>query len=93
MTMPIEESASSLRTREVRGAPVISYSNGGGREISATKRLTFSVGEAANLLIDKLQGGRQKVNVQLLMPKSQKHPVTAPPAASTPKGSAMKLDC
>jgi hypothetical protein len=52
------------------------------REISATTRLMFSAGEAANLLIEKLQSGQQKGNVQLLMPKSRKHPVTAP-AAST----------
>jgi hypothetical protein len=30
------------------------------REISATTRLMFSAGEAANLLIKKLQSGQQK---------------------------------
>jgi hypothetical protein len=45
--------------------------------------LTFSVGESANLLIEKLHGEVQKVNVQLPMPKSQKHPVTAPQAVTT----------
>jgi hypothetical protein len=93
MTMPIEESASMLCAREVRGAPVISCSN-----VAADERfrppndLTFSVGEAANLLIEKLQGGQKKVNVQLPMPKSQKHPVTAPPSVSTER-VRMKLDC
>jgi hypothetical protein len=45
---------------------------GGGREIRPPNDLTFSVGEAASLLIEKLQGGQQKVNIQLPMPKSQK---------------------
>jgi len=51
-----------------------------GREIRPPDDLTFSVGESANLLIEKLHGGQQKVKVQLPMPKSQKHPVTAPDA-------------
>jgi carboxyl-terminal processing protease len=55
----------------------------GGREIRPPDDLTFSIGESANLLIEKLQGGQQKVNVQLPMPKSQKHPVTAPRPVST----------
>ena len=50
----------------------------GGREVRPPDDLTFSVGESASLLIEKLNGGEQKVNVQLPMPKSQKHPVTAP---------------
>ena len=45
--------------------------------------LTFSVGESANLLIEKLHGEEQKVKVQLPMPKSQKHPVTAPQPVTT----------
>jgi hypothetical protein len=73
----------ALRSRGTRRPGDLLLECGGGREISATKRLTFSFGEAANLLIEKLEGGQQKVNVQLLMPKSQKHPVTAPPAVST----------
>jgi hypothetical protein len=36
-----------------------------------------------SLLIEKLHGEVQKVNVQLPIPKSQKHPVTAPQAVST----------
>jgi hypothetical protein len=73
-----------LCAREVRGAPVISRSN-----VAADERFRPSnvVGEAVNLFIEKLQGGQQKVNVQLLMPKSQKHPVTAPPAVSTERVS------
>ena len=50
----------------------------GGREIRPPEDLTFSVGESASLLIEKLTGGRQTVHVQLPIPKSQKHPVTAP---------------
>jgi hypothetical protein len=77
MTMPIEESASMLCAREVRGAPAISCSNGAADErFRPPNDLTFSVGEVANLLIEKLQGGQQKVNVKLPMPKSQKHPVS-----------------
>lgn len=52
----------------------------GGREIRPPDDLTFSGGESASLLIEKLHGGQQKVNVRLPMPKSQKHPVTAPEA-------------
>src|SRR3984893_4588934 len=54
----------------------------GGREVRPPNDLTFSVGESASLLIEKLHGGQQKVKVQLPMPKSQKHPVTAPQAVS-----------
>ena len=50
----------------------------GGREVRPPDDLTFSVGESASLLVEKLNGGEEKVNVQLPMPKSQKHPVTAP---------------
>ena len=52
----------------------------GGREIRPPHDLNFSVGESANLVIEKLHGGQQNVKVQLPMPKSQKHPVTAPEA-------------
>ena len=55
----------------------------GGREVRPPNDLTFSVGESATLLIEKLQGDVQKVNVQLPIPKSQKHPVTAPQAVTT----------
>src|ERR1700687_1489673 len=55
----------------------------GGREVRPPNDLTFSVGESANLLIEKLDGEVQKVNVQLPMPKPQKHPVTAPDAVTT----------
>jgi carboxyl-terminal processing protease len=54
----------------------------GGREIRPPNELTFSVGESATLLIEKLHGGQQKVNVPLPIPKSQKHPVTAPRAVN-----------
>src|SRR5215469_6804039 len=50
----------------------------GGREVRPPNDLTFSVGEPADLVIEKLHGGQQTVKVQLPMPKSQKHPVTAP---------------
>jgi len=57
----------------------------GGREIRPPDDLTFSVGEFANLLIERLHGGQQKVNIQLPIPKSQKHPVTAPQAVHARK--------
>jgi hypothetical protein len=57
----------------------------GGREVRPPNDLTFSVGESANLHIEKLHGEVQKVNVQLPMSKSQKHPVTAPQAVTTEK--------
>ncbi len=49
-----------------------------GREIRPPHDLMFSIGESANLLIEKLHGGQQKVKVQLPIPKSKKHPVTVP---------------
>jgi len=52
----------------------------GEREIRPPEDLTFSVGESASLLIEKLHGGQQTVKVQLPMPKSKTHPVTAPEA-------------
>jgi C-terminal processing protease CtpA/Prc len=50
------------------------------RDIRPPDDLTFSVGESASLLIEKLLGGQQTVKVQLPMPKSKTHPVTAPEA-------------
>jgi carboxyl-terminal processing protease len=55
----------------------------GGREIRPPEDLNFSVGESASLTVEKLHGGQQSVNVRLPMPKSQKHPVTAPEAIRT----------
>src|SRR3984893_14051697 len=52
----------------------------GEREIRPPDDLTFSVGESASLRIEKLHGGEQTVKVQLPMPKSKAHPVTAPEA-------------
>lgn len=49
-----------------------------GQEICPPKDLVFSGGESVNLLIEKLHGAQQKVKVQSPVPKSQKHPVTAP---------------
>ncbi len=54
-----------------------------GRELRPPNALTFSVGESANLLIEKLHGEIKKVNLQSPLPKSQKHPVTAPQAVTT----------
>src|SRR5260370_22862827 len=55
----------------------------GEREILPPEDLTFSVGESASLLIEKLHGEKQRINVQLPIPKSKKHPVTAPEALRT----------
>ena len=52
----------------------------GERGIHPPEGLTFSAGESASLLIEKLHGGQERVQVQLPMPKSKKHPVTAPEA-------------
>ncbi len=52
----------------------------GEREIRPPEDLTFSVGESASLVIEKLHGGQQTVKVQLPIPKSKTHPVTAPKA-------------
>jgi len=52
----------------------------GGREVRPPEDLNFSIGESANLLIEKLHGSQQMVKVNLPMPKSKKHPVTAPQA-------------
>jgi carboxyl-terminal processing protease len=53
------------------------------REIRPPDDLTFSIGESASLLLEKLHGGQQTVKVQLAMPKSKKHPVTVPEAVHT----------
>jgi len=55
------------------------------RDIRPPDDLTFSVGESANLLIEKLHGGQQTVRVQLPIPKSKTHPVTAPVAVYAEK--------
>ena len=52
----------------------------GERGIRPPEGLAFSAGESASLLIEKLRGGQQRIQVQLPMPKSKKHPVTAPEA-------------
>jgi carboxyl-terminal processing protease len=57
----------------------------GGREIRPPNDLAFSVGESATLLIEKLHGGQEKVDVQLPMPEFHKHPVTPPQAVHTEK--------
>jgi C-terminal processing protease CtpA/Prc len=50
----------------------------GGREIRPPEDLTFSVGETADLTVEKLNGGQERLRLQLPVPKSKKHPVTAP---------------
>ena len=50
----------------------------GGRDIRPPEDLTFSAGESADLTIEKLHGGHERVKLQLPMPKSNKHPVNAP---------------
>ena len=50
----------------------------GGREIRPPEDLTFSVGETVDLTIEKLHGGQERLRLQLPVPKSKKHPVTAP---------------
>jgi C-terminal processing protease CtpA/Prc len=50
----------------------------GKREIRPPEDLTFSVGESVELTIEKLHGGQERLRLQLPMPKSKKHPVTAP---------------
>ena len=52
----------------------------GGREVRPPEDLNFSIGESASLLIETLHGSQQLVKVNLPMPKSKKHPVTAPQA-------------
>jgi carboxyl-terminal processing protease len=50
----------------------------GGREIRPPEDLTFSVGETVDLTVEKLNGGQERLRLQLPVPKSKKHPVTAP---------------
>jgi C-terminal processing protease CtpA/Prc len=50
----------------------------GGREIRPPEDLMFSVGETVDLTIEKLHGGQERLRLQLPVPKSKKHPVTAP---------------
>jgi C-terminal processing protease CtpA/Prc len=50
----------------------------GGREIRPPEDLTFSVGETVDLTVEKLHGGQERLRLQLPVPKSKKHPVTAP---------------
>jgi len=50
----------------------------GGREIRPPEDLTFSVGETVDLTVEKLNGGQEQLRLQLPVPKSKKHPVTAP---------------
>ncbi len=50
----------------------------GGREIRPPADLTFSVGEAVELTVEKLHGGQERLRLQLPVPKSKKHPMTAP---------------
>jgi carboxyl-terminal processing protease len=52
----------------------------GEREIRPPEDLTFSAGESAELAIEKLRGDIEWVKLRLPMPKSKKHPVTAPDA-------------
>jgi C-terminal processing protease CtpA/Prc len=58
------------------------------RDIRPPDGLTFSVGESANLLIEKLHGGQQTVRVQLPIPNSKTHPVTAPESVHAEKLNA-----
>jgi C-terminal processing protease CtpA/Prc len=50
----------------------------GGQEIRPPEDLTFSVGETADLTVEKLNGGQERLRLRLPVPKSKKHPVTAP---------------
>jgi len=50
----------------------------GKQEIRSPEDLTFSVGESVELTIEKLHGGQERLRLQLPVPKSKKHPVTAP---------------
>jgi len=57
----------------------------GGHEIHPPNDLMFSVGQSVDLLIEKLNGGEERIDVRLPLPKSQKHPVTAPEAVHAEK--------
>jgi C-terminal processing protease CtpA/Prc len=50
----------------------------GRREIRPPEDLTFSVGETVELTVEKLHGAQERLRLQLPVPKSKKHPVTAP---------------
>ena len=50
----------------------------GEREVRPPEDLTFSVGETVDLTVEKLHGGQERLRLQLPVPKSKKHPVTAP---------------
>ena len=50
----------------------------GKQEIRPPEDLTFSVGESVELTIEKLHGGQERLRLRLPVPKSNKHPVTAP---------------
>ena len=52
----------------------------GEREIRPPEDLTFSAGGSAELAIEPLHGDVEWVKLRLPMPKSKKHPVTAPEA-------------
>jgi C-terminal processing protease CtpA/Prc len=49
-----------------------------GREIRPPQELLFSVGEPADLTIERLDGRKELVHLHLPEPKSRKHPVTIP---------------
>ena len=55
----------------------------GEREIRPPEDLMFCAGQVANLLIERLHGGRHNIEVQLRMPRSPKQPVTTPRAVYT----------
>ncbi len=57
----------------------------GGKDIQPPEDLTFSAGESADLTVEKLHGGHERIKVQLPMPKSKKHPVNAPEPVHTEK--------
>ena len=52
----------------------------GEREIRPPEELNFSVGQPAQLTIQRLDGAVQGVDLRLPVPKNKKHPVTAPEA-------------
>ena len=56
-----------------------------GREVIPPSDLMFSVRESPSLLVEKLHGNQERVNVCLPLAKSQKHPVTAPEAVHAEK--------
>jgi len=74
----VDRAAAGLRAAGIRPGDLLLEC--GGREIRPPEDLNFSIGESANLLVEKLHGSQQIVKVNLPMPKSKKHPVTAPQA-------------